>query len=348
MSPFIRALKKYWYVVVIVVVLTTIASFVLSIIQKPEYESSVKLLVIQKQEGKLDAYTAARSAETVAGILSKMVYTSTFFDQVMASGFDVSKDDFSKEPEKRKEDWKRAVDARVIEDSGTIQVDVYHESKHRAEQLAYAIAYVLINKGRLYHGGEMQIEVKMVDAPITSEKPARPSVLRNTAAGFALGLLASLGIIFLISERIERRAGEKLEIKTMPKVEEVRRAERKRRVGEKRTEIEGREEEAKPSVVRERMKTGFEEVLVPKEGERPTPKRAKIPPSEEIRPREAKERMALGVEKIGAKKERPKPAPGEVVFKPGEEREEKEKKKEPENKYAPERVERWIKTGKFD
>lgn len=201
------AFKKYWYLVLLIVVLVTAASFGVSIYQTPKYRSTVKLLVIQKQGQQLDAYTAARSAQTVGEILSKMVYTSSFFDRVLTSGFKI-RDDFSRDPEKRKKEWKETVSARVIDETGTIQVDVFHPDALQAEQLAFGIAYVMINFGDQYHGGGTRVEVKMVDLPWTSDKPVKPNIIQNTVGGFLLSFFVSVALVVLLSTRKESLKAE--------------------------------------------------------------------------------------------------------------------------------------------
>ena len=200
MNIYTKVLKKYWYIFLIIVVLTTSASFGFSIYAEQEYKSTVKLLVIQQQAQGIDAYTAARSAQTVAEVLSKIVYTSSFFDKVLTSGFNI-KDNFGQDPEDRMEEWERRVQTQLTGETGTIQVNVYNTDPKQAEQIAFGIAYVMINSGQQYHGGGNQIEIKMVDLPITSEKPVRPNVVQNTLAGFALGVLLSAVIVVLIGTR---------------------------------------------------------------------------------------------------------------------------------------------------
>jgi len=213
MSIYTTVLKKYWYLILLIVVLVTTASFGASLYQTPKYRSTVKLLVIQQQGQRLDAYTATRSAQTVGEILSKMVYTSSFFDRVLTSGFKI-KDDFSRDPEKRKKEWKETVSARVIDETGTIQVDVFHSDPKQAEQLAFGIAYVMINFGNQYHGGGTQVEIKMVDLPWTSDKPVKPNIIQNTIAGFLLSLFASIALVILLSVRKPIEEGKKIEVKS--------------------------------------------------------------------------------------------------------------------------------------
>ena len=210
MNIYIEILKKYWHLFLLMVVLIATASFGIGLFQTPEYKSDVKLLVIQNQGQRLEAYTAARSAQTVGEVISKMIYTSSFFDKVLTSQFEIE-DDFGTDPEDRKEKWEDRVKVRLSDETGSIQLSVYHEDRKQAEQIAFGIAHTMINYGEHYHGGGSQIEIKMVDSPITSEKVVRPNILLNTVAGFSLGILLSLVIIVLIgSKKIEKKESYKV------------------------------------------------------------------------------------------------------------------------------------------
>ena len=210
MNIYIEILKKYWHLFLLLVILVTASSFGISAIQKSEYKSEVKLLVIQNQGQRLDAYTAARSAQTIGEVISKMVYTSSFFDRVLTSKFEIE-DDFGSDPEDRKEKWEDRVRVRLSDETGSIQLSVYHEDRKQAEQIAFGIAHAMINYGEHYHGGGSQIEIKMVDLPITSDKTVRPNILLNTVAGFGLGILLSLVIVVLMgSKKVERNESNKV------------------------------------------------------------------------------------------------------------------------------------------
>lgn len=275
---YFETLKKYWYLVAGIVVITCVLTLVISIAQTPKYESMVQLLVIQKQAPGISAETAARSADTIANILSKMIYTSTFFEKVKDSGFDIKRE-FPEDPKKFKKEWSKTVDATVISETGILEIRTYDPDKYQVEQLAYAVAYVLTKEGKYYHGGDVSVEIKMVDKPITSTRPVKPNVLQNTVVGFAISLLVSLGLIFLLTGRAEE-AGE----------------------------VE-RETPLKPKKI-------FPEFIRP---EVPVaPKEVPLPPKK-------------GKPEI--KREIPKP----IKERPSEE--------EP---YAPEKVNKWIKTGKFE
>lgn len=198
---YFKTFKKYWYIPVALVIATTVLSLVVSFVQTPKYQSTVKLLVIQRQGAGLDAYSAARSAETIAGVLSRMVYTTSFFDQVLESEFKLE-NVFSKEPTRQKEEWEDMVAVKAPSD-GALEIDVYHPNRELAEGYALGIAYVLVNQGKEYHGGGNQIEIKMVDEPFTSELPTSPNILQNTALGIVSGLIVAISILLFLAFKDE-------------------------------------------------------------------------------------------------------------------------------------------------
>lgn len=353
---FLNTLRKYWYIVVSVVVFVTIASFIVSIIQTPEYKSSVQLLVIQKQKDNADAYTATRSAETVAGILANVIYTSTFFDQVIASGFEIDKNTFSTDLEERKKEWKRAVNATVVGDTGTIQIDVYDNNRNQAEQIAYAIAYVIINNGEEYHGAASQIETKLIDAPITTDKIARPNILLNIGAGLVLGIMTSLAIIFLLSERKPKEEYTKgLEVQTLPKIKPKKKSVEKNIVKEPSKYIERAKKIVKkqPSAsmkVKERIAAELKDYNKNKPQEIITSNvTAKKQSKKELKKVNNQEkihdRMASGIGNIGYNEQEDR-SDDKVIYTPEEIQANYQKAEE--DKYSPDRVEKWIKTGKFE
>lgn len=196
-------LKKHIAFLIIITLVFSAVGFGLSIIQTPKYESSVQLLVIQKYGDQFDAFTARRSAETVAETLSSVVYTSSFMKQVLQAPLDI-KDTFPQDLKNRKKSWKKEINVRLLE-SGNFQVLVYDKDKDQAEKVAYGIAYIMVTKGSEYHGGGQQVEIKMVERPITSIRPAKPNIYLNTILGFIVGLLTATGIIFLLPEKPEHK-----------------------------------------------------------------------------------------------------------------------------------------------
>ncbi len=199
--PIFTAFRRYWYVALLAVVLTTTVAVGVTLLQPQRYDARVTLLVIQQQKGRFDAYTAARSAQTVSETLVNVLHTSTFQEAAVRDPAYKVEDTFPKDPEARRKAWKKAVEARTENNDGTIVVDVLHEDRTQARAIAYAIAGTLINKAQEYHGGGSDIVVKMVDEPVTSVHVADPNIMTNVAASFALGVLIGIGLLVLLEGR---------------------------------------------------------------------------------------------------------------------------------------------------
>lgn len=190
-------LRTFWVIPFVVIALSTLVSIGVSVSQTPQYRSTVNLLVIQRQGTSLDAFSASRSAETIASLLSKIVYSTSFYDQLDDAGYglvDIFTTENSAETKKK---WEKAVDARATS-NGSLEIDVYHPNRDGAEAYALAIAHVLVNDGSEYHGGGSSVEIKMVDRPSTTLKPATPLIFQNVLLGFVGGVVVSISILMVI------------------------------------------------------------------------------------------------------------------------------------------------------
>lgn len=173
-------------VVFVMVAIATIA-------QPQQYRSTTNLLVVQRYSWNMDAYNASRSTQYLSTILSKVVYSQSFLDQVMAPQYGV-KNVFSSNPEKRRKQWEQMVRTRTVDQTGVISIDVYHTEHDQADRISRAIENILATKGDQYHGGGNQVTLKTIDAPYTTDRPVKPSVPLNLIAGLVLGLF--LGFSF--------------------------------------------------------------------------------------------------------------------------------------------------------
>lgn len=192
-----------WLTIVLAGVIGAAVAILLSLLRPLEYSSTTRILITQEL-GAVDAYTASRSAERIADDLASVVYTSTFFDKVMSSGYAIDSDYFSDDEIKRRTQWQDAVSASVSRSSGLLSITAYHTEVDQAEELATAVAYVLTTEGWTYTSGG-NITVQVVDAPLNSRYPVRPNLLVNGFSGLVLGLLGGAGYLLIGAERMRRR-----------------------------------------------------------------------------------------------------------------------------------------------
>lgn len=181
-----------------------VIALLICFVQPLKYSSTVRLLVMQDLGSTTDAYTASRSEERIAENLSTIVYTTTFFDEVMKSGFSIQERYFPTQDYKKRQEWAKTVDATIARGSGLMTVTAYHQDVSQAEQIARAVAFVLTEKASEYTSGG-GVQVKLIDAPLNSRYPVRPNILANAVTGLVLGGLIGMGFVLARYEKIRRR-----------------------------------------------------------------------------------------------------------------------------------------------
>src|SRR3989338_9148060 len=159
-----------------------ILSLAVAFIQPLRYSSTVRLLVLQDPGIAADAFTASRSEERIAENLATVVFTTTFFDQVMDAGFNISQQTFPTKDAARRRAWGRAVSATVARGAGLLTISAYHPDPRQAEQLARAVASVLTQHAGEYTSGG-HVQVRLIDAPLNSRFPVKPNLVANGLSG---------------------------------------------------------------------------------------------------------------------------------------------------------------------
>lgn len=182
----------------------TVLALLVSFVQPLKYSSTVRLLVMQDLGSATDAYTASRSEERIAENLSTIVYTTTFFDDVINSGFSIQDRYFPTQDYKKRREWAKTVDATIARGSGIMTISAYHQDVSQAEQIARAVAFVLTEEATNYVSGG-NVQVKIIDAPLNSRYPVRPNIVANSVSGLVLGGLVGIAFVLLQYEKIRRR-----------------------------------------------------------------------------------------------------------------------------------------------
>lgn len=203
MSRHTSSLLHFWQTIVVMAAIGLLLGVLLSFLRPLEYSSTARLLIIQ-QLGTVDAYTASRSAERVAEDITNVIYTSTFFQKVMSSTSQIDQSYFPDDEIKLRKMWGRTVDAIVTRGTGLLTLVIYHTDVRQADLIARALASVIVTEGWQYTSGG-SISIQLVDEPLSSRWPVRPSIPLNAFAGAVLGGLSGVGFVLLKAERIRRR-----------------------------------------------------------------------------------------------------------------------------------------------
>lgn len=196
-------IARSWYSIAMFGVAGLILALIVSFVQPLKYSSTVRLLILQEGAGSLDAFTVSRSEERLAENLATIVYTTTFFDQVLSSGFDINPALFPEEDRKRRKAWAKTLSTTVARGTGLLTIGAYHQDVNQAEQIARAVAFVLSQRAGEFTSGQTQ--VRLIDAPLNSRWPVKPNVINNAISGFALGIFVGIGYVIWQLERLRRK-----------------------------------------------------------------------------------------------------------------------------------------------
>lgn len=201
---YIKDIFGHWHAVISFGFLGLVLSLIVSFVQPLMYSSTVRLLILQDVGSSVDAYTASRAEERIADNLSTILYTSTFFDQVMRAGFEIDQSIFPDDAYKKRKVWGRTVKATVARGSGLLSMTAYHQDVEQAEQIVRAIAFVLTDRVAEYSSGGA-VSARLVDEPLNSRWPVKPNIIVNLLSGFILGTFVGMLFVLLKTNRIRRR-----------------------------------------------------------------------------------------------------------------------------------------------
>jgi capsular polysaccharide biosynthesis protein len=188
--------QKKWLIFWLTV-LGAVLFFDLMVIQAPQYKTSSKILVIQKQVAGQDIYSISKSAQYLCRVLKEGIYSDSFFDKVFQSDYQIEVSDFPSQLKERRKQWQKTVKAKIVRDLGVIEIEVFYPDKEKAEQISWAITDVLKKEHRFYHGGGENVKLRVLDKPLVSEKPLSLQLwlgsILGALIGFFIGLVWVLG-----------------------------------------------------------------------------------------------------------------------------------------------------------
>ena len=185
--------QKKWLIFWLTV-LGAVLAFDLAVMQTPQYKASFEILVIQKQVVGQDIYSISKSAQYICQVLKEGIYSDSFFEKVLSPN-QVAAADFPIQVKERRQEWQKSVKVKIIRDLGVIKIDVFHSEKEKAKQISRATADVLEKNHQFYHGAGQNVEIKVLNEPLVSQKPITFHLWFSSILGALLGFLVSLAWI---------------------------------------------------------------------------------------------------------------------------------------------------------
>ena len=218
-SEIFEALKKRWILIVSITLVATLISGVLSFfVIKPTYETSTKVF-IGKEESNQEGYNT-NDIQMYQKLLQTYAETIKTNEVVQAAINSTNNTDLTVPA------VKGALTVTPVSDTQILQIKYQNKSPEVAKEILESITneFVILAKELVPNGN-----VRVIEAVQLPENPVAPNKKMNIAIAFLLGLMVSVGLVFLIEyldntfkskEELERELDIPV-VGIIPEVEEV-------------------------------------------------------------------------------------------------------------------------------
>lgn len=198
--------QKRGVVLSIVLVFLALAA-VFVVIMPLKHEANSRLLIVQDFAEGTSSYNMSQSNNYLSKLLSGVVDSSSFFRDVLNSGYNIDRAYFSTSGDDQEmiREWRRTVEASTINDGGgIIEISVYHTEKDQLEQISEAVNYILRTNHSEYHSLDKKVGIRVIDDPVISRFPVKPNVSYIFFLALVLGLTIAGSYVYLFSESKDR------------------------------------------------------------------------------------------------------------------------------------------------
>ena len=186
-SEIFEALKKRWILIVSITLVATLISGILSFfVIKPTYEASTKVFV-GKEESSLEGYNT-NDIQMYQKLLQ--TYAETIkTNEVVQAAINSTNADLSVK------DVKDSLTVTPIADTQILQIKYKNNDPEVAKSILENITneFVILSKELVPNGN-----VRVIEAVQLPEDPVAPNKKMNIAIAFLLGLMVSVGLVFLL------------------------------------------------------------------------------------------------------------------------------------------------------
>lgn len=186
-SEIFEALKKRWLLIVSITLVATLISVILSfLVIKPTYETSTKVF-IGKEENNLEGYNS-NDIQMYQKLLQ--TYAETIkTNEVVQSAINNTGADLTVK------DVKASLTVTPVSDTQILQIKYQNNDPELAKEILENITneFIVLSKELVPNGN-----VRVIEAVQLPEDPVAPNKKMNIAIAFLLGLMVSVGLVFLL------------------------------------------------------------------------------------------------------------------------------------------------------
>ena len=187
-SEIFEALKKRWILIVSITLVTTLISGVLSFfVIKPTYETSTKVF-IGKEESNVEVYNT-NDIQMYQKLLQTYAETIKTNEVVQAAINSTNNTDLTVPA------VKGALTVTPVSDTQILQIKYQNKNPQVAKRILGNITdeFIILAKELVPNGN-----VRVIEAVQLPENPVAPNKKMNIAIAFLLGLMVSVGLVFLL------------------------------------------------------------------------------------------------------------------------------------------------------
>ncbi len=187
-SEIFEALKKRWILIVSITLVATLISGILSFfVIKPTYETSTKVF-IGKEESNQEGYNT-NDIQMYQKLLQTYAETIKTNEVVQAAINSTNNTDLTVPA------VKGALTVTPVSDTQILQIKYQNKNPEVAKEILEGITneFVILAKELVPNGN-----VRVIEAVQLPEDPVAPNKKMNVAIAFLLGLMVSVGLVFLI------------------------------------------------------------------------------------------------------------------------------------------------------
>ena len=186
-SEIFEALKKRWILIVSITLVATLISGVLSFfVIKPTYETSTKVF-IGKEESNVEGYNT-NDIQMYQKLLQTYAETIKTNEVIQAAIKNTNTN-------LTVEEVKKSLTVTPISDTQILQIKYQNKNPQVAKKILGNITdeFIILAKELVPNGN-----VRVIEAVQLPENPVAPNKKMNIAIAFLLGLMVSIGLVFLL------------------------------------------------------------------------------------------------------------------------------------------------------
>jgi len=197
----LRMFRKHWIGAALAGLLFSALAVLFTVFFSPKYSVRTDFLITQEATEGKDYYALTRSSEYASKILTEVIGSDRFIDEVFGTG-KLDSDFLPSGKRERLREWNKLVSVGSEADLGIIRVTVSGDRLLETQKTAQAVEEIITGKNGVFFGsGERNMPIHVLSGPISQRNPDFATFSSVALGAFFLGFLIALSVVFLRNER---------------------------------------------------------------------------------------------------------------------------------------------------